>query len=176
MNITLCQLQKKCRKKRVTFFVAFLDLTKAFNTCSEQNRALNYTVVKKIDCLLRYSSQDHSTILPWQHAGQRHFRWRYFSVLSCQLWGYWQSCVMAPLLFNIYFYCLLYHAYQENTTGVYPHTRFDDGLVYVHRFRARTKLLLTGDQVAWQEAGRYGTDLLPGIACHHKCGYGSSTQ
>ena len=45
---------------------------------------------------------------------------------------------MASCLFNIYLFCLLYHAFQENTLGAYLHTHFDGGLFNVQRLQART--------------------------------------
>ena len=53
---------------------------------------------------------------------------------------------MASYLFKIYLSCLLYHAFQENTFGVYMHTHFDGGLFNVQRLQARTTVSnTTGD-------------------------------
>ena len=74
-------------------------------------------------------------ILPRRHAVPRHFQWRCFSVLPCQLRSQ-ASCVMAPLplqhLSSLVSYTM--------PSRVYEHTRFDGCLFTEQRFQARTKV------------------------------------
>ena len=137
MIFTLRQLQEKCREKRVPFYAAFVDLTKAFDTVS---RTGLYTVLKKIGCpptLLKVVQSFHNGM-----QARVIFNGDVSQCFPVKC-GVKQGCVMAPCLFNIYFSCLLYCAFQENTLGVYLHTRFDGGLFNVRRFHARTKVFNT---------------------------------
>ena len=57
--------------------------------------------------------------------------------------GVKQSCVLAPLLFGIFFSLLRKHAFGTSTEGVYMHTRSDGKLYNIARLRAKTKIYKT---------------------------------
>ncbi|XP_038077260.1 uncharacterized protein LOC119745110 [Patiria miniata] len=134
MVFTLRQLEEKCREIHVNLYIAFVDLTKAFDTVS---RAGLYRVLVTIGCpptLLKIVQSFHDGM-----EASISFDGDVSDSFSVRC-GVKQGCVIAPCLFNIYFSYLLHHAFDDNTLGVYLHTRFDEGLFNVQRFRAKTKV------------------------------------
>ena len=134
MVFTLRLLQEKCREKRVPLFTAFVDLAKAFDTVSREGL---FRVLQKIGCPPTLLSVIRSL-----HDGME-ARVSFDGDVSASFpvnRGVKQGCVLAPCLFNIYFSCLLRHAFSNNKLGVYMHTRYDGGLFNVRRFGAKTKV------------------------------------
>ena len=54
-----------------------------------------------------------------------------------------QGCVLAPVLFNIFFTCIMAHAVQDQETGVYIRFRLDGCLFDLRRLTDKTKSSLT---------------------------------
>ena len=53
--------------------------------------------------------------------------------------GVKQGCLLAPILFGIFFSLLLKHAFKSSTDGVYLHSRSDSHLFNISRLRAKSK-------------------------------------
>ena len=133
MVFTLRQLQEKCREQERPLYLAFIDLTKAFDTVSRQSL---YLTLKSIGCppkLLNVITSFHEEMSACiQFDGNTSER---FEIKS----GVKQGCVLAPTLFGIYFAALLHHAFENTTEGIYIRTRLDGSLFNVSRLRAKTK-------------------------------------
>ncbi|KAK2555651.1 Craniofacial development protein 2 [Acropora cervicornis] len=126
-------LQEKCREQQQPLFIAFVDLTKAFDLVS---RSGLFEILQKIGCppkLLAVITSFHqgmqSTVCYDGATSEP------FPVSS----GVKQGCVLAPTLFGIFFSMLLQYAFADCEDGVYVRTRHDGKLFNVARLRAKTK-------------------------------------
>ena len=133
MNFTLRQLQGKCREQGKPLYVAFIDLTKAFDLVSRDGL---FKILAKISCpptLLSIMKSFHDdmkgTVLYNGTTSDP------FTILS----GMKQGCVLAPTLFRIFFATLSTHAFGEST-GIYLQTRMDGNLFKISRLRAKTRV------------------------------------
>ena len=103
MVFSLRQLQEKCREQQMPLYIAFVDLTKAFDTVS---RPSLYKVLKRIGCpptLLQLIISFHEDMTACiQYEGNISDM---FDVKS----GVKQGCVLAPTLFGIYFAAIFHH-------------------------------------------------------------------
>ena len=119
MIFSVRQLQEKCREQRRLLFIAFIDLTKAFDLVSRRGL---FNLLKKIGCppkllgvisslnnnMKRTVNYDGTTSEPFEiHSGVK------------------QGCVLAPTLFSIFFSTMLD---MPSTEGVFLHTRADGKL------------------------------------------------
>lgn len=114
MIFMLLQLQEKCRKKSVPFYVAFLDLTKAFDTVS--STGLN-SVLQRIgfpNTILKIVKSFHDGM-----QSRVIFDGNVFQCFPVNC-GVTQGCVMAPFLLNIYLICPPPYTMPH---GVYQDTR-----------------------------------------------------
>jgi hypothetical protein len=132
MIFSLRQLQEKCREQHKPLFIAFIDLTKAFDLV---NREGLFKILSKIGCppkLLSLIRSFHEgmkgTVL---YDGQSS---EAFDIRN----GVKQGCVLAPTLFGIFFSMVLKHAFGTSNEGVFLHTRSDEGLFNL-ALRATTK-------------------------------------
>ena len=116
MIFSIRQLQEKCREQQMPLYIAFIDLTKAFDLVSRQGL---FQLLKKIGC----PPQLHSIITPFMR--------------TCS--GVKQGCVLASTLFGISFSLLLNHAFKHSMEGIHLHTRSDDKLFNLARMRLRPK-------------------------------------
>ncbi|TWW59286.1 R2 Retrovirus-related Pol polyprotein from type I retrotransposable element [Takifugu flavidus] len=105
MIFSLRQLQEKCREQRKPLYMAFIDLTKAFDLVS---RSGLFQLLERIGCppqLLRilqsFHTDMHGTI---QFDGSTSDPFK----ICC---GVKQGCVLAPTLFGIFFSLLLRQAF-----------------------------------------------------------------
>ena len=134
MIFSLRQLQEKCREQRQPLFIAFIDLTKAFDLVS---RSGLFTLLQRIGCppkLLQMIRCFHDNMQGTvQYDGPS---FDPFPVNS----GVKQGCVLAPTLFGIFFSLLLKHAFDSSDDGVYIRMRSDGKLFNLSRLRAKTKV------------------------------------
>uniref|UniRef100_H2ZZE9 Reverse transcriptase domain-containing protein n=1 Tax=Latimeria chalumnae TaxID=7897 RepID=H2ZZE9_LATCH len=117
MIFSLCQLQEKCREQNRPLYIAFVDLTKAFDTVS---RAGLFAVLEKIGCPPILSSLIHSFHNNMKATVQ--FDGPISDSFKMKS-GVKQGCVLAPTLFGIFFSVLLNCTFKDMEGGVYLHTR-----------------------------------------------------
>ena len=112
-------------------YMAFVDLTKAFDTVC---RPALYKVLESIGCpptLLSLIISFHEEMTACiQFDGSTS---NSFSVNS----GVKQGCVLAPTLFGIYFAALLRHAFLDSQDGIYIRTREDGSLYNLARLKSK---------------------------------------
>ena len=127
-------LQEKCREQNRPLYVAFVDLTKAFDLVSRSGLS---EVLLKIGCpptllslIMSFHTGMKATV---SFNGEESDP---FLILS----GVKQGCVLAPTLFGIYFSVLLSYAFKDSSDGIPIQSRTDGGLLNIKRFRAKTKL------------------------------------
>ena len=134
MIFSVRQLQEKCREQRRPLFIAFIDLTKAFDLVSRRGL---FNLLEKIGCppkLLSVISSFHNNMkgtVNYDGATSEPF-----DIHS----GVKQGCVLAPTLFSIFFSMMLSYAFNTSTEGVFLHTRADGKLFNLARLRAKTKV------------------------------------
>ena len=134
MIFSLRQLQEKCREQQKPLYIAFIDLTKAFDLVSREGL---FCILEKIGCppqLLSIIKSFHTDMKSTVQFEGDHSE--PFAIKS----GVKQGCVLAPTLFGIFFAVMLKHAFGSNTDGIYLHTRLDGGLYNVSRLKAMTKV------------------------------------
>ena len=133
MIFALRQVQEKCQEQNVPLHIAFVDLTKAFDTVS---RSGLYMVLEKIGCpptLLQLIISFHNNMKATvQFDGSTSDS---FDINS----GVKQGCVLAPTLFSIYFAVLLENAFKTSPGDVYLKWRTDGSLFNLSRLKASTK-------------------------------------
>ena len=136
MVFSLRQLQEKCREQRQPLFIAFIDLTKAFDLVSREGL---FKILPKIGCpprllsIIRSFHDDMKGTVVFDGSTSDAF-----DILS----GVKQGCVLAPTLFGIFFAVLLKHAFGSATEGIYLRTRSDGKLFNLSRLRAKSKVQL----------------------------------
>ena len=134
MIFSVRQLQEKCREQRRPLFIAFIDLTKAFDLVSRRGL---FNLLEKIGCppkLLSVISSFHNNMKGTvNYDGATSVP---FDIHS----GVKQGCVLAPTLFSIFFSMMLSYAFNTSTEGVFLHTRADGKLFNLARLRAKTKV------------------------------------
>ena len=137
MIFSLRQLQEKCREQQKPLYIAFIDLTKAFDLVSRDGL---FNILLKIGCppnlysMIRSFHDDMKATIQYEGSMSEPF-----NIKS----GVKQGCVLAPTLFGIFFSLLLKHAFGTSTEGVYMHTRSDGKLYNIARLRAKTKIRKT---------------------------------
>jgi len=133
MIFSVRQLQEKCREQNQPLYLAFIDLTKAFDLVSRDGL---FRMLDLIGCppkLLSIVRSFHDGMMSTvQFDGDLSEE---FGVKS----GVKQGCVLASTLFGILFALLLKHAFKYSTDGVYLHSRSDGRLFNIARLRAKTK-------------------------------------
>ena len=134
MIFTLRQLQEKCREQQKPLYLAFVDLTKAFDYVSRDGL---FKILRKIGCppkllsiLVSFHDNMQGTVC-YEGASSE-----CFPITS----GVKQGCVLAPTLFGIFFSILLSSAFDASTDGIYIRTRADADLFRLSHLRAKTKV------------------------------------
>ena len=135
MIFTVRQVQEKCIEQNMDLFAVVIDLTKAFDTV---NREALWTILARLGCpkkfvqLIRlFHDGMEGHVLSNGDASQP------FEISN----GVKQGCVLAPVLFNLFFSCVLNHAVHDFDKGVYLRYRLDGSLFDLRRLNAKTKTL-----------------------------------
>ncbi len=134
MIFSLRQLQEKCREQRQPLYIAFIDLTKAFDLVSRKGL---FTLLHRIGCppnLLKMVTSFHDEM-----KGTVQYDGLYSEAFLIRS-GVKQGCVLALTLFGIFFSLLLRHAFSQSEDGVFIRTRSDSKLFNLARLRAKTKV------------------------------------
>ena len=111
------QLQEKFNEQNMPLYIAFIDLTKAFDLVSREGL---FAILLKIGCppnlfniVKSFHTNKRATI---QYDGS------VSDSLKIKSWVK-QGCVLALTLFGIFFSMLLKHAFNFSKTGIKLHTR-----------------------------------------------------
>ena len=134
MVFSLRQLQEKCREQRRPLYLAFIDLTKAFDLVSRNGL---FALLERIGCppkLLKMITSFHVDM-----NGTVQFDGSSSDPFPIKN-GVKQGCVLAPTLFGVFFSLLLCYAFRESEDGIFLHTRSDGNLFNLARLRAKTKV------------------------------------
>lgn len=105
MVFSLRQLQEKCREQQMPLFIAFIDLTKAFDLVSRDGL---FKILQKIGCppkLLSMIVSFHTNM-----KGTVQFEGSSSEPFGMKS-GVKQGCVLAPTLFGIFFAMVLKNAF-----------------------------------------------------------------
>jgi hypothetical protein len=135
MIFTVRQVQEKCLEQNLDLYSVFIDLTKAFDTV---NREALWTMLAKYGCPRKFIQ-----IIRLFHDGMSGQvlssgdQSDHFEITN----GVKQGCVLAPVLFNLFFTCVLRHAVQDLQEGVYVRYRYDGSIFDLRRLNAKTKTL-----------------------------------
>ena len=134
MIFSLRQLQEKCRKQNQPLYLAFIDLTKAFDLVSRDGLFKMLPIIGYPPKLLSLIRSFHDCMLSTvQFVGDISSAFGIKSSVK-------QGCVLAPTLFGIFFALLLKHALGTSSDGVYLHTRADGRLFNITRLRFQSKI------------------------------------
>ena len=129
------QLQEKCREQQKDLFLAFVDLTKAFDTV---NRDLLWNIPRKFGCPPKFIA-----MLQKFHTGMCAQDIMAGSQSSCfpVEVGVKQGCVVAPIIFNLLLVAitLVSHRDLQSSDFVGIEYRLDGGLFNLRLLQAKTK-------------------------------------
>jgi exonuclease III len=128
------QVQEKCQEQHRDVYLAFIDLTKAFDSVCRDGL---WKIMAKIGCPNKFIK-----IVQQLHDGmQANVR------ENCQLSnpfpvsnGVKQGCVLAPTLFSIVFSSMLTDAFRNVKSGLEINYRIDGKLFNPRRLQAKTKV------------------------------------
>ena len=113
MVFSIRQLQEKCREQQMPMYIAFIDLTKAFDLVSRDGL---FKVLPKIGCPPKLQSMIESFHTDTKGTAQFNgSSSKKFEIRS----GVKQGCVLAPTLFGIFFCMLLKHTFDTTTQRIY---------------------------------------------------------
>ena len=139
MIFCLRQVQEKAREHNAPLYMAFVDLTKAFDTVP---RTSLWTVLGKLgipekmkNIIISFHDGMQAQVI---HGGKVSDT---FPVNN----GTKQGCVLAPLLFALYFAVMLQHALLDKGLGIPICFRPTGGLFNIRRFTAKTKVSIIYD-------------------------------
>ncbi|XP_076035363.1 uncharacterized protein LOC143021640 [Oratosquilla oratoria] len=119
MIFTMRQVQEKCIEQNMDLYAVFIDPHQGIRH-SEQGGPLGHSVQA------------------WIPRQSRAVRQRGVGALQHQQWGK-QGCVLAPILFNLFFTCVLNHTFRDLDLRVYLRFRFEGSMFYLRRLNAKTK-------------------------------------
>ena len=128
------QLQEKCREQHVGMYMAFVDLSKAFDRVP---RELLWRILQRFGCPDRIVA-----LIRGFHDGMK-VRVSASGTLSDEFevtTGVKQGCVMAPVLFNLYMLCVTHILHRDaGGEGVDVRYRLDRSLFDLSKLKARTR-------------------------------------
>ena len=128
------QLHEKCREQQMPLYIAFIDLTKAFDLVSIDGL---FHILPKIGCPPKLQSMIKSFYTNMKGTVQFNGSSSMpFDIRS----GVKQGCVQALALFGIFFALVLRHAFGTASEGICLRTRSDSKLFNLGRLRAKTKV------------------------------------
>ena len=135
MVFILRQLQEKCREQNKGLYVAFMDLTKAFDTVSRKGLLM---IIECFGCMPKLFS------MVIQLHKDQHDQVRLNSDLSGSfpiVNGMKQSCVLALTLFSYFFSMMLKQVIEDldDNGAVYILYCLEDSLINLRRLHAHTK-------------------------------------
>ncbi|XP_076036516.1 uncharacterized protein LOC143022261 [Oratosquilla oratoria] len=133
MIFTMRQVQEKCTEQNMDLYAVFIDLTKAFDTV---NREALWVILSKLGCPDKFVNlirqfHDNMTgqVLSVGEVSEP------FNISN----GVKQGCVLAPILFNMFFTCVLNHAFRDLDLWVYLRFRSGRSVFDLRRLNAKTK-------------------------------------
>ena len=133
MIFSLCQLQEKCREQNQPLYIVFIDLTKTFDLVSRDGL---FKMLPLIGCppkLLSIVRSFHNGMMSTvQFDGNMSAEFGVKSRVK-------QGCILAPILFCIFFALLLKHTFNRSTDSEYLHSKSDGCLFNISRLCAKTK-------------------------------------
>ena len=135
MVFVLRQIQEKCREQNMGLFVAFIHLTKDFDTVSREGP---WKILARLGCHPKFL-----TILRQLHEGQMS-QVKHNGALSDSLPianGVKQGCVLAPTLFSILFSLMLREAKEGLMDHIFIRFRTDGSIFNLRRLLAHTKTI-----------------------------------
>ena len=135
MVFCLRQLQEKCTEQQMPLYIAFIDLTKAFDLVSRDGL---FQIIPKIGRPPKLQSMIES--FHTNMKGTEQFNGsssRHFDIHN----GVKQGCVLAPTLFGIFFALLLIHAFGTASKGICLRTRSDGRLSVLAALEPRQRFV-----------------------------------
>jgi len=128
-------IQEKCQEQHYNIFLAFIDLTKAFNTV---NRGLLWKVLSKFGCSPHFlqimRAFKNGMLARVTVGGQKSDP---FDVLV----GVKQGCVLAPVIFNLFLVAVTldFRNGLPSNAGMHINFRLDGNLLNIIRLQRRPK-------------------------------------
>ena len=135
MIFAMRQLQEKCIEQNMRLFFLFIDLTKAFDTV---NREALWTVLEHIGCSPKFLSMIR--LFHDDMTGQVLSNGNVTEAFAISN-GVKQGCVLAPIVFNIFFTCMLSHTVRHLEKGVCIRYPLDGSFFDLHRLATKAKSL-----------------------------------
>ena len=124
----------KYQEQNVDLYMAFVDLTKAFDTVSRDGL---WKIMAKFCCPSRFIAMVRQFHDGMQARVQNDGEFSEpFEVTN----GVKQGCVMAPTMFSMMFSAMLMDAFQDSDTGFPIRYRFDGNIFNLRRLQAKTKV------------------------------------
>src|SRR6266536_6191570 len=134
MIFTARQIQEKCLEQNRDLYLVFIDLTKAFDTIS---RDALWLILRKygwpdkfVNLVISFHEGMFARVADGGNLSEP------FNVSN----GTKQGCVLAPLLFNIFYAAMLIDAFRNNDKGIHITYRTDGGIFNLRRLSAKSKV------------------------------------
>ena len=130
---TVRQVQDMCIERQTDLYAVFIDMSKAFETV---NRKTLWVILNKLGCPRKFT-----TLVRLFHDNMK--RQVFSSGAYTNSFGISnvvkQGCVLAPVLFNLFFAQVLHHAVENKNLRVYIRYRTDGSLLDLRHLSAKTK-------------------------------------